>query len=206
MDHYQLGEIRVVEANLFYDVKLDENLVHMNVQGKSYVRNLLGFAINKMKAADVNQILWHGEGATIRKAINCAQIMKRKQRNLYMLTRKGFNRVEEYWEPIHNEAGLDRLKVNKDTDAVAILLSKTPLDRCEHEEGYLGIGEMPPKPTAEVESRSKTVVKAKEGSNRKKVNPKSQQKPNNFVQRRTQHGPLAQSQKRTQTQSSCSKS
>ncbi|KAF6036007.1 RPP25L [Bugula neritina] len=69
--------------------------------------------------------------------------MKRKCKNLCMLSRKGVKRIEEYWEPIESESGLDRLRVNRDTDAVCILLSKLPLDAFKQEEGYLGVEDTP---------------------------------------------------------------
>lgn len=49
MEHYQLGETRTIEASLFGDMRLDDNVVHMKVQTNSRMPNLLGFAMNKIK-------------------------------------------------------------------------------------------------------------------------------------------------------------
>lgn len=50
MEHYQLADIKTIEANLFSDIQLEENVVHMKVQSHSRMQNLLGFALNKIKA------------------------------------------------------------------------------------------------------------------------------------------------------------
>ena len=49
MDHYIKGEPRVVEENTPQGVATDENAIHMIVKDGTKIRNVMGYAMKKMK-------------------------------------------------------------------------------------------------------------------------------------------------------------
>ena len=49
MDHYVKGESRVVEENTPQGVATDKNAVHMIVKDGTKIRNVMGYAMKKMK-------------------------------------------------------------------------------------------------------------------------------------------------------------
>ena len=49
MDHYVKGESRVVEENTPQGVTTDDNAVHMMVKDGTKIRNVMGYAMKKMK-------------------------------------------------------------------------------------------------------------------------------------------------------------
>ncbi|XP_067649379.1 ribonuclease P protein subunit p25-like protein isoform X2 [Haliotis asinina] len=125
MENYVKGETREVDEPSPFSA-LDDNVVEMRVSAGSKIRNIMGYAIKRMKEPDIKQITWNGSGHAVNKTISCAEIMKRKVKGLHQITKIRFRRIEEYWEP--KMEGLERLKVNRDIPAVSILLSKEPLD------------------------------------------------------------------------------
>ncbi|XP_063421942.1 ribonuclease P protein subunit p25-like protein isoform X1 [Mytilus trossulus] len=127
MEQYDKGEVRVVEAPPIF--VLNETGIEMKVNAGSKIRNLMGFAMKKMKEPTIKQMTWNGSGNAMNKAISCAEIMKRKTKGLHQISKVYYRRIEEYWEP--KIEGLERLKVNRDIPAISILLSKEPLDSTE---------------------------------------------------------------------------
>lgn len=134
MEQYQKGEVRVVVTTSVF--VMDESGVEMKVNAGSKIRNLMGFALTKIKEPGIKQMTWNGSGNAMNKAISCAEIMKRKIKGLHQITKVYYRRIEEYWEP--KIEGLERLKVNRDIPAISILLSKEPLDA--KESGYQAPG------------------------------------------------------------------
>ncbi|XP_076439499.1 ribonuclease P protein subunit p25-like protein [Babylonia areolata] len=126
MENYTKGEVKVVEDP--YPFSVDDALQMRITQG-SKIRNVMGFAMKKMGDKQVRQITWNGSDSSVSKAITCAEIMKRKLKNLHQITKIRFKRIEEHWVP--KVEGLEPLKVNRDIPAISILLSKDPLDASE---------------------------------------------------------------------------
>ncbi|XP_052095495.1 ribonuclease P protein subunit p25-like protein [Mytilus californianus] len=124
MEQYDKGEVRMVEAPPIFI--LNETGIEMKVNAGSKIRNLMGFAMKKMKEPTIKQMTWNGSGNAMNKAISCAEIMKRKIKGLHQISKVYYRRIEEYWEP--KIEGLERLKVNRDIPAISILLSKEALD------------------------------------------------------------------------------
>jgi len=119
--------VRVVEEDWCkLGLDIHENAVHMRVSGGSKIKNLLGFAIKKFKEPEIKQLTWNGSGQAVAKAISCAEIMKRKIKDLHQINKVRYHRIEEFWEPKLDD--LERLKVNRDIPAITILLSKEELD------------------------------------------------------------------------------
>ncbi|XP_076360812.1 ribonuclease P protein subunit Rpp25 [Tachypleus tridentatus] len=108
---------------------LPENTIHIRVKAGSKLRNLLGFAMKTFKEENKRHMVIAGVGKAINKSITCAEIMKRKYKSLHQITKIGYKRVEELWEPKTEE--LDKLKVTREIPAMYILLCKDPLDNDE---------------------------------------------------------------------------
>jgi len=147
----------------------DESTVQMKVNAGSKVNNLMGFALKKLKDPTVKRLTWTASGQAVAKAITCAEITKRKVKNLYQITSLKYKRIEEYWEP--TTEGLERLKVNRDIPAISILLSKDALDT--NQLGYQGPNSCDLLSRPKEESSS---FKTKQGSHknkRRKNNPPS---------------------------------
>lgn len=125
MENYLKGEVREVEMPDMFS--LGKKDVHMKVAAGSKIRNLMGYAMKKIKDPDTKQLCWSGSGKAITKTVSCAEIMKRKIKGLHQVTEIRKKRIEEYWEP--KIEGLERLKVNRDVPAISILLSKEQLDK-----------------------------------------------------------------------------
>ncbi|KAL3831505.1 hypothetical protein ACJMK2_023246 [Sinanodonta woodiana] len=128
MENYTKGEIKEVTEAPVFPIQEDTG-VEMKVNSGSKIKNLMGFAMIKIKEPNIRTISWNGSGNAITKTISCAEIMKRKIKGLHQITKIRYRRIEEYWEP--KVEGLERLKVNKDIPAISILLSKDPLDSSE---------------------------------------------------------------------------
>ncbi|XP_064614194.1 ribonuclease P protein subunit p25-like protein [Liolophura sinensis] len=131
MENYEKGETRKVSEDCL-PLALDNNTVAMKVNYGSKIRNLMGFAMKKIKEPDVPCITWEGSGNAISKTVTCAEIMKRKVQGLHQFNYARYRRIEEYWEP--KLEGLDRLKVNRDIPVLTVVLSKVPLQLTN--EGY----------------------------------------------------------------------
>ncbi|KAK3588710.1 hypothetical protein CHS0354_026029 [Potamilus streckersoni] len=135
MENYTKGEVKEVAESPVFPLQEDTG-VEMKVNSGSKIKNLMGFAMKKIKEPNIRHISWNGTGNAITKTISCAEIMKRKIKGLHQITKIRYRRIEEYWEP--KVEGLERLKVNKDIPAISILLSKDSLDSSEP--GYQGPG------------------------------------------------------------------
>lgn len=127
MENYTKGEVKEVDEPPIFP--LDETGIQMRVTGGSKIRNLMGFAMKKIKEPGIKKMSWNGSGNAVTKTVSCAEIMKRRIKGLHQITKIRYRRVEEYWEPAVE--GLERLKVNKDIPAISILLSKDELDKSE---------------------------------------------------------------------------
>ncbi|XP_063054714.1 ribonuclease P protein subunit p25-like protein [Engraulis encrasicolus] len=121
----------------------------VKVKDGSKIRNLMRFALSRMeeKPAPVEgegegeeiepkrpseqlcrQIMFSGSGPSVSKAITCVEILKRRVRGLHQYTQLHYRIVQEIWEPLVPEAGLDSLTVNRNVPAIWVLLSREPLD------------------------------------------------------------------------------
>ncbi|XP_069778862.1 ribonuclease P protein subunit p25-like protein [Narcine bancroftii] len=110
---------------------LPKDTIEMKVKESSKIRNLMGFAIGKMESDNTREILFTGTGKAVSKAISCVEIMKRRLKGLHQITKLFYKQVEELWEPIVSEAGLDSLTVKRNIPAICILLSKDNLSTNE---------------------------------------------------------------------------
>uniref|UniRef100_A0A8V0Y2F2 Ribonuclease P/MRP subunit p25 like n=1 Tax=Gallus gallus TaxID=9031 RepID=A0A8V0Y2F2_CHICK len=117
---------------------LPPDIIEMKVKDGSKIRNLMGYAIGKMELDSVRQILFTGSGKAVSKTITCVEIMKRRLKELHQITKVLFKQIEEIWEPIVPEAGLDALTVKRNIPAICVLLSKDALD--PQEPGYQAPG------------------------------------------------------------------
>lgn len=126
MENYTKGEVKEVDDPYPFSV---DDTVQMRINQGTKIRNVMGFAFKKMGDKEVRQIAWNGSGSSVNKTITCAEIMKRKLKNLHQITKIRFKRIEEHWIP--KVEGLEPLKVNRDIPAISILLSKDPLDTSE---------------------------------------------------------------------------
>ncbi|XP_049958307.1 ribonuclease P protein subunit p25-like protein isoform X1 [Schistocerca serialis cubense] len=113
---------------------LPEKFIWMQVTGGSKMRNLLNYALKAFK--DERSIVWSGSGGGMGKAISCAEIVKRRNKDLHQITKICYRKVEEYWEP--QMENLDTLVVIREIPTIHILLSKDPLDK--NEPGYQAPG------------------------------------------------------------------
>ncbi|XP_061078497.1 ribonuclease P protein subunit p25-like protein [Conger conger] len=100
----------------------------VRVKDGSKIRNLMGFAAGRMEADACRQILFSGAGKSVAKAITCTEILKRRVRGLHQYTQLLYRTVQEVWEPLEPDAGLDSLTVSRNVPAIWVLLSKDPLD------------------------------------------------------------------------------
>ncbi|KAL8602879.1 hypothetical protein ACOMHN_026839 [Nucella lapillus] len=126
MENYTKKEVKEIDDP--YPFSVDEALQMRITQG-SKIRNVMGFAMKKMGDKEVRQIAWNGSGLSVTKTITCAEIMKRRLKNLHQITKIRYKRIEEHWVP--TVEGPEPLKVNRDMPAISILLSKDPLDAAE---------------------------------------------------------------------------
>lgn len=60
-------------------------ILNLKVSGGSKMRNLLGYAMKAFK--EEKAVVWSGSGAAIGKAISCVEIMKRRYKQTYQLTK-----------------------------------------------------------------------------------------------------------------------
>lgn len=114
------------------------DITHMKVKLGSRIRNLMSYAMAKMESDTVRQILFSATGKAVGKAITCVEIMKRRLKGLHQINKIFFWQIEEIWEPIVPEAGLESLTVKRNLPAMCVLLSKDDLDT--QEPGYQAPG------------------------------------------------------------------
>ncbi|XP_077071051.1 ribonuclease P protein subunit p25-like protein [Siphateles boraxobius] len=139
---------------------LPSDTPEVRVKDGSKVRNLMRFALSRMEekapskdhpdtceGSEVSvgsgenlcrQIVFTGVGQSVAKAITCVEIMKRRVRCLHQHTKLAYRTVQEVWEPLEPEAGLDSLTVSRNVPSVWVLLSRDPLDR--NQPGYQAPG------------------------------------------------------------------
>lgn len=107
---------------------LGSGILEMCVKEGSKIRNLLRFAISRLKdeghVAPVSQVMFTGLGGAITKTITCAEIVKRKVQGLHQVSKLQYRNIQEVWE---NQEG-ESVKVRKTVPSICILLSKEPLD------------------------------------------------------------------------------
>ncbi|XP_048358555.1 ribonuclease P protein subunit p25-like protein isoform X2 [Sphaerodactylus townsendi] len=143
---------------------LPVDIIEMKVKDGSKIRNLMGYAIGKMELDPVRQVLFSGAGKAISKTITCVEIMKRRLSGLHQITKVFFQQIEEIWEPIVPEVGLDPLTVKRNVPAICILLSKDPLDA--QEPGYQAPGSFDAFWVETLKSESQGQAKRKQGAGR----------------------------------------
>ncbi|XDV40697.1 hypothetical protein PO909_009729 [Leuciscus waleckii] len=114
---------------------LPSNTPEVRVKDGSKVRNLMRFALSQVSVGSgenlCRQIVFTGVGQSVAKAITCVEIMKRRVRCLHQHTKLAYRTVQEVWEPLEPEAGLDSLTVSRNVPSVWVLLSRDPLDRTQ---------------------------------------------------------------------------
>ncbi|XP_009986680.1 PREDICTED: ribonuclease P protein subunit p25-like protein [Tauraco erythrolophus] len=143
---------------------LPPDIIEMKVKDGSKIRNLMGYAIGKMELDSVRQILFTGSGKAVSKTITCVEIMKRRLKELHQITKVLFKQIEEIWEPIVPEAGLDALTVKRNIPAICVLLSKDALD--PQEPGYQAPGSFDAFWIKTLKAESQGQMKRKQGGGR----------------------------------------
>ncbi|KAM9588536.1 ribonuclease P protein subunit p25-like protein [Harpia harpyja] len=163
MENYK--KTRIVEKPCplpFTDLPPD--IIEMKVKDGSKIRNLMGYAIRKMEQESVRQILFTGSGKAVSKTITCVEIMKRRLKELHQITKVLFKQIEEIWEPIVPEAGLDALTVKRNIPAICVLLSKDALN--PQEPGYQAPGSFDAFWIETLKAESQGQMKRKKGGGR----------------------------------------
>ncbi|XP_066966459.1 ribonuclease P protein subunit p25-like protein [Macrobrachium rosenbergii] len=155
MENYSKGEN--VETEAEWNIPVGDTTSRLEVTPSTKIRDAITIALEKLKTE--NQLLWIGAGPAVSKVVSMAEIVKKRVKGLHQVTQLSYKRVDEYWEP--KLEGLDRLKVTREVPAVAILLSKDPLDASVP--GYQGPGA-----TGEELWLSKSQAKKKNNSNKNK--------------------------------------
>jgi len=125
MENYTAGAVKEFP----HKFPFDDAIPNMRVKPGTRLQFINRFAAQHMKAQEHRQIAFSGLGQACSKVVSCVEVFKRDHRKewpLYQQTKIYFVRVEEFWEP--TVEGLERLKVNRDIPAIAILLSKDALD------------------------------------------------------------------------------
>ncbi|XP_042871254.1 ribonuclease P protein subunit p25-like protein [Penaeus japonicus] len=123
MENYSKGEN--VELEMVLRVPgCTEQTMHMTVNPSSKIRGIISAALDKLKTE--TQLLFIGSGPAVGKAVSCAEITKKRVKNLHQINHLCYKKVLEYWDP--KLEGLDRLCVTREIPTIAILLSKEPLD------------------------------------------------------------------------------
>lgn len=87
MENYSKGENIELPLELS-DVPIKNlpcNVVWMRVKPASKMTNLIEFALNSFKENKTQ--LWTGIGPAVGKAISCAEIVKRRSKNLHQITK-----------------------------------------------------------------------------------------------------------------------
>nr|XP_027226036.1 ribonuclease P protein subunit p25-like protein [Penaeus vannamei] len=123
MENYSKGENVELELVLKVPGCLEQTS-HVKVNPSSKLRDTISIALDKLKTE--TQLLFVGSGPAAGKAVSCAEITKKRVKNLHQITHLCYRKVQEYWDP--KSDGLDRLCVTREIPTVAILLSKEPLD------------------------------------------------------------------------------
>nr|XP_033776626.1 ribonuclease P protein subunit p25 [Geotrypetes seraphini] len=118
---------------------LPAGVVHMKVKEGSKIRNLMAFAMARMRAAGTRHVVFSGCGRAVTKTVTCAEIMKRKLGGLHQVSKVQYRTVQEVWQ---KEGRAEQLTVPKYVPSICILLSKDALD--PGEPGY-----QPPEPQTE---------------------------------------------------------
>ncbi|XP_066993263.1 ribonuclease P protein subunit p25-like protein [Anabrus simplex] len=113
---------------------LPAQFIWMQVNGGTKMRNVLDYALKAFK--DERAIVWSGSGAGVGKAISCAEIMKRRNKEVHQINKICFRKIEEFWEPQLED--LDPLVVVREIPTIHILLSKDTLNT--EEPGYQAPG------------------------------------------------------------------
>ncbi|CAF1069195.1 unnamed protein product [Brachionus calyciflorus] len=133
MENYTLSnEPPVDKSDPLHSIQLDQNVIHMNVKAGSKTTNLVNYATRQFEKDNLNQITWNGMGDALNKVVACAEIMKKRFKNLYQINKIGFSKSEELW--LSNLENLRDIKIVRETPSICIILSKTPLD--QNEAGY----------------------------------------------------------------------
>lgn len=154
MENYSRAQV-LEQPSVCPFTNLSADTPEVRVKDGSKIRNLLRFALSRMEADArraeeeeeeegsrggpeeaagrplCRQIVFSASGKAVSKAITCAEIMKRRLKNLHQLTKLTYSKVLEVWEPLEAAAGLDSLTVNRNLPAIWILLSKEPLDSAQ---------------------------------------------------------------------------
>lgn len=163
MENYQKSKVVEKPSPLPF-TNLPSDIIEMKVKDGSKIRNLMGYAIGKMEQETTRQMLFSGVGKAINKTITCVEIMKRRLKDLHQITKVFFQQIEEIWEPIVPEAGLDPLTVKRNIPAICVLLSKEPLDH--QEPGYQAPGSFDAFWLETLNSESQSQAKRKKGGGR----------------------------------------
>ncbi|XP_030367789.1 ribonuclease P protein subunit p25-like protein [Strigops habroptila] len=163
MENYK--KTKIVEKPCLHPfTNLPPDIIEMKVKDGSKIRNLMGYAISKMELDSVRQILFTGSGKAVSKTITCVEIMKRRLKELHQITKVLFKQIEEIWEPIVPEAGLDTLTVKRNIPAICVLLSKDALN--PQEPGYQAPGSFDAFWIETLAAESQGQVKRKQGGGR----------------------------------------
>uniref|UniRef100_A0A667ZQU0 Ribonuclease P/MRP 25 subunit-like n=1 Tax=Myripristis murdjan TaxID=586833 RepID=A0A667ZQU0_9TELE len=98
----------------------------IHVKDGSKIRNLMRYALSRMEARP--RMVFTATGKGVSKAITCAELVKRRVKGLHQHTELLYCGVDEVWEPLEPDAGLDSLTVSRKLPSICILLSREPLD------------------------------------------------------------------------------
>ncbi|KAI7806939.1 ribonuclease P protein subunit p25-like protein [Triplophysa rosa] len=139
---------------------LSSDTPEVRVKDGSKIRNLMRFALSRMEEIEASaeqsgtqegsqvtaglvekpcrQMVFTGTGTSVAKAITCVEILKRRVHGLHQNTTLVYRSVQEVWEPLVPDAGLDSLTVSRNVPCIWVLLSRDSLD--SNQPGYQAPG------------------------------------------------------------------
>lgn len=140
MDHYFKGanvEEELSTGNIPIGC-LPDKYGWLLVRGSTKVEKLI--APLQQDLEDEGALVLAGSGSATTKVLTIADLVTKKNKELYQIRREGYRTVQEFWEP--SLAELDRLVVTRQIPTLHILLSKSELDPSEP--GYRDWRSSPP--------------------------------------------------------------
>jgi DNA-binding protein Alba len=116
-----------------------ENEIRISSQGR--VSNYISYAGQLFNEQGKDQVEIRATGQALPKAVQVAEVVKRRFAGLHQITTLGSTEIENEYEP--TEEGLNKVTQTTVLSIMRIVLSKTPLDTT-------AIGYQPPIPESEV--------------------------------------------------------
>lgn len=100
LENYTKSDVIEVEEELDpYFKEFVDDLICVKVKNGSKLQNLLRFTLKAFKDETKKNILFTGVGHAVNKTITCAEITKRKFKDVHQITKINYKKIEEIWKP-----------------------------------------------------------------------------------------------------------